>query len=146
MESEPMWLQRSVLVCVLLAGCAATTSKEGGKDAKLVGVRAPLISDGMMEAVYFTQLDARELRNMFNQYPASVTVSPGSHMVTAVCEWRSSLGEAPVAKHVRRFRMELDPGRTYQFASSFEGGGQCETSFEDITDRKPAPPVAQDGR
>ena len=139
-----MLLQRSVVLCVLLAGCTATGSREGGKDAKLVGVRLPLISDGMMEAVYFTQLDARELRNLFNQYPASVTVSPGTHMVSAVCEWRSSLGEAPVAKNVRRFRMELNPGRTYQFTSSFEGGGQCQTSFEDVSDRKPAPPVAQD--
>ena len=141
-----MLLQRSVILCLLLAGCAATGPNESGKDARLVGQRVPLISDGMMEAVYFTQLDARELRNVFNQYPASITVSPGNHMITAVCEWRSSLGEAPVAKNVRRFRMELDAGRIYQFTSSFEGGGQCQTSFEEITDRKPAPPVAQDGR
>ena len=140
-----MFLQRSVVLCVLLAGCASTVGlKEGVKDAKLVGMRLPLISDGMMAAVYFTQLDARELRNIFNQYPASITVSPGNHMITTVCEWRSSSGEAPVAKNVRRFRMDLDPGRTYQFTSSFEGGGQCQTSFEEIADRKPDLPVAQE--
>lgn len=140
-----MMRKQSMVLCVLLAGCAANGPKEGGEDAKLVGMRAPLISDGMLQAVYFTQLDARELRNVFNQYPASITVSPGNHMVTAVCEWRSSSGEAPVAKNVRRFRMDLDPGRTYQFVSSFEGGGQCQTSFEEITDRKSAAPVAQGG-
>ena len=138
-----MLRKQSVVLCVLLAGCAGISPKVGGEDAKLVGMRAPLISDGMTQAVYFTQLDARELRNVFNQYPASITVSPGNHMVTAVCEWRSSSGEAPVAKNVRRFRMDLDPGRTYQFVSNFEGGGQCQTSFEEITDRKPAAPVAQ---
>ena len=127
-----MSLQRSVVLCVLLAGCAATAPKQGGPDAKLVGMRLPLISDGMMQAVYFTQLDAGELRNIFNQYPASVTVSAGTHMVTAVCEWRSSLSEAPIAKNVRRFRMELDSGRTYQFTSSFEGGGQCQINFEPV--------------
>lgn len=135
-----MWLQRSVVVCVLLAGCATTVTQENGKDAKLMGVRLPLMSDGMMGAVYFTQLDARELRNMFNQYPATITVSPGNHMVTAVCEWRASLGEAPIAKNVRRFRMDLDAGRSYQFSSNFEGGGQCQISFEAVTDAQPAPP------
>ncbi|MBI3775732.1 MAG: hypothetical protein HY273_09305 [Gammaproteobacteria bacterium] len=130
---------------VLLAGCTATGPTLGGKDAKLIGMRVPLISDGMIQAVYFTQLDARELRNVFNQYPASITVSPGTHLVTAICEWRSSLSEAPIAKNVRRFRMELGAGQTYQFTSSFEGGGQCQTGFEEVTDQKPEPPVARDG-
>lgn len=141
-----MFLQRSVFLVVLLAGCMATGPTVGDKDAKLVGMRVPLISDGMIQAVYFTQLDARELRNVFNQYPASITVAPGSHLVTAICEWRASLSEAPIAKNVRRFRMELAAGQTYQFTSSFEGGGQCQTGFEEVSDQKLEPPVARDGR
>ena len=139
-----MGLQRSVIVGVLLAGCATTAPQEGGKDAKLIGMRLPLMSDGMRGAVYFTQVDARELRNLFNQYPASITLAPGNHLVTTVCEWRASLSEAPVTKNVRRFRMEVDPGRTYQFTSSFEAGGPCQTRYEDISDRTPVSPVAQE--
>jgi len=109
-----------------------------------VGVRLPLVSDGMRGAVYFTQVDARELRNLFNQYPASITLAPGNHLVTTVCEWRSSLSEAPVAKNVRRFRMDVAPGRTYQFTSSFTPGELCQTRFEDISDRPPVSTAAQD--
>jgi len=55
-------------------------------------------SDGMMQAVYFTQLDARELRQCVRPISGfNYGKSPGNHMITAVCEWRSSLGEAPVA-------------------------------------------------
>lgn len=139
-----MMLHRSVVMCVLLAGCAATASREQGEDAKLVGERLPLIGDGMRGGVYFTQVDTRELRNLFNQYPASITLAPGNHLVTTMCEWRSSLSDAPVVKNVRRFRMDVAPGRTYQFTSSYTPGELCQTRFEDITDRKPVSAVAQD--
>lgn len=134
----------SVMFGVWLVGCAATVPQPGAQDAKLIGMRLPLMGDGMMGAVYFTQVDTRELRNLFNQYPASITLTPGNHQVTTVCEWRSSLSEAPVSKNVRRFRMEVGPGRTYQFSSSFEAGEPCQTRYEDVTDRTPVSPVLQD--
>jgi hypothetical protein len=136
-------MRRWTLFTVLLVSGCATTALKGGKDADLVGVRAPLLGDGMTQAVYFTHLDGRELRNLFNQYPSSLRVSPGEHTVTVVCEWRESASVAPVAKHVRRYRLDLDAARTYQFESSFEGAGTCQLGYRDVTDQKTA---GSDGR
>lgn len=126
-----------IIPVLMLTGCA-TVATSGQKEAELVGLRAPLIGDGMLESVYFTQLDNRELRNIFDQYPVSISVSSGSHMVTAVCEWRNRASETPVAKHMRRFRMDLAAGKTYQFKSSFEGAGVCQLTFEEVVINKPA--------
>lgn len=131
----------AMVAVMILQGCAVGKSRKNDNDAKLIGVRAPLITDGMSEAIYFTHLDNRELRSVFNQYPSTVSVSPGIHLVTAVCEWREKSSEAPVAKHVRRFRMDIDPERVIQFESTFEGAGGCQLSFRDVTDEKAAPPA-----
>jgi hypothetical protein len=125
---------------IVLHGCSAGATRKGDNDAKLVGARAPLISDGLSESIYFTHLDGRELRSVFNQYPSTVSVSPGAHTVTVVCEWREKSSEAPVAKHVRRFRMDVDQNRVIQFESSFEGAGGCQLGFRDVTDQKTASP------
>lgn len=125
-------MKSAILVTALmLAGCA-TVATTNTKDAKLVGTRAPLLGDGLQESVYFTHLDNRELRNIFDQYPATISATSGTHNVTAICEWRASASSVPVAKHVRRFRMDIEAGKTYQFKSSFEGAGACQLSFEEV--------------
>lgn len=123
-----------VAVALVLAGCASPGAKKD-QDAQLVGVRAPLIADGMQHTIYFTHLDNRELRSTFDQYPTTVSLSPGSHLVTAVCEWRDGISDAPVAKHVRRFRMDVDAEHVIQFESSFEGGGTCQLAWKDVTNQ-----------
>ncbi len=125
---------------VAIQACSTGATRASDDDSKLVGLRAPLIADGMSESIYFTHLDSRELRSVFNQYPSTISVSPGSHTVTVVCEWRENSSEAPVAKHVRRFRMDVDANRVIQFDSSFEGGGGCQLGFHDVTDQKTASP------
>ncbi len=132
----------AIAITVVLQGCGAGAITREDNDTKLVGVRAPLITDGMSQSIYFTHLDSRELRSVFNQYPSTLSVSPGTHLVTVVCEWRESSSEAPVAKHVRRYRLDVEPNRVIQFESSFEGAGGCQLGFHDVTEQKTAIPEA----
>lgn len=125
-------MKTGILIAILLLNGCMTVATTNIKEAKLVGTRAPLIGDGMLESVYFTHMDNRELRNIFDQYPATISASSGLHNVTAVCEWRASSSQSPAAKHVRRFRMDLEAGKTYQFKSSFEGAGACQLSYEEV--------------
>lgn len=136
------WIVSSVLL-VALAGCAIAP-RANNQDALLVGTSAPLIGDGLQESIYFTHLDNRELRNIFDQYPASLSASAGTHMITAVCEWRASASETPVAKHVRRFRMDLVGGTTYQFSSSYQGAGGCQLAIEEELTNKATVTTATD--
>jgi hypothetical protein len=135
-------MQRNLILLglALAATACATSGPKSQNDARLIGVRAPLIADGIAQSIYFTHLDNRELRSVFDQYPTSIDVSPGTHLVTVVCEWRESSSESPVAKHVRRFKMDVDAARVIQFESSFEGAGSCQLAWKDITDQKTASP------
>lgn len=120
----------SSVLLLVLTGCA-TAPRVNKQGAMLVGTSAPLIGDGLQESIYFTHLDNRELRNIFDQYPASLSASAGMHMITAVCEWRARASETPVAKHVRRFRLDLTAGTTYQFTSSYQGAGGCQLAIDE---------------
>lgn len=132
----------AVVCSAALAGCA-TLGSGGAPKVQVLGVRAPLLSaDKLVESVYFTHLDDKELHSAFNQYPASIETTPGPHNVTVVCEWRASGSAPPVAKHVKRYKEEFVVGQMYRFTSTYADAGLCQTHMETVTVSEPtAAPV-----
>jgi hypothetical protein len=122
-------------MCALVAGCAANPyDVSTDAAAHLVGRRAVLHPDWRgKEHVYFTQIDRKDLRDRWGDFPADVYVPPGMHKLLVVCEWHSDYALGAIATHAEQIRQRFLIGHEYQFTSRPLGEGMCKTTIEDVT-------------
>ena len=92
-----------IVIFSLVAGCS-TTSQQGNTKAKLAGVKSTSLipASGPVERVYFTSVDNREHKSIFNEYSEVIYLWPGNHVVLVVCEWRPTATSPSMARGQRR--------------------------------------------
>jgi hypothetical protein len=124
------------VACALVAGCAANPyDVSSGAAAHLIGQRAILHPEWRgKEHVYFTQIDRKDLRDRWGDYPADLYVPPGLRTLLVVCEWHSDYALGAIATHAEQIRQRFKVGHEYRFTSRPLGEGMCKTTMEDVTE------------
>lgn len=120
----------------MLSGCASVNpfGTGDGKSAHLLGKRAIVYPETRMkEHVYFVQINKKDLRDQWGDYPWDVRIPPGNTTMIVVCEWYNTLMDRPLGTTARRISQKFIVGHEYQFSSKFVADGICEVSVVDVT-------------
>lgn len=125
-----------VLLVVMISGCASVNpfNAADSKSAHLLGRRAILAPDSRLkEHVYFVQVNKKDLRDQWGDYPWDLRIPSGNATLIVVCEWYNIMVGSPLATTAKRVNQKFIVGHEYQFSSKLVGDGICELSMVDVT-------------
>lgn len=127
-----MW--RIGLLVSLCTGCALFSfDAKTGEGVRVLGSRGEWDTLGLVRNVYFTALDTVDLHTSYGDFPYEVRLSPGTHTIAAVCEFRSASNPTDKIVATKRFKQRFRKNHIYRFDAKLNGQAGCELTLVDQT-------------
>lgn len=87
----------------------------------------------LKENVYFVQVNKKDLRDYWADYPWDMYIPAGKATLIVMCEWHSVMIPNALATSAQQITQRFVVGHEYQFSSKMLVDGVCEISVVDVT-------------